>query len=90
METVMRARMMVERPDDMEMTLKVGMTMKEWDVLRDQLHRLRDMGEGNPTTSLIFAINQMMTVARKVFYADDIDAMKEVEFEAPVTANRKG
>ena len=34
---VVRARMMVEKPDEIEMTLKLTMTAKEWDELRVQL-----------------------------------------------------
>lgn len=36
----MKARFMIENPDEVEATLKITMTVKEWTELRDQLSEL--------------------------------------------------
>lgn len=60
-----KARMIVERPDDIEMTLKMTMTIKEWERLRDQLDT------SFPSWMLTSAINEMLSVARKTFYPSE-------------------
>ena len=73
----MRARMMVERPDDIEMTLKLTMPMSDWDKLRDQLN------QSYPGWRLSAAINQMMASARKVHRADEVDCFDECSTGEP-------
>ncbi len=64
---MMKARYMVERPDEIEMTAKLTMTMKEWDELRDQL------SSKWPSGRLSSVITEMIIDARKVFYATTPD-----------------
>lgn len=60
----MKTRFMLERPDDCEATLKITMTLKEWDQLRAQL------SHAWPSWKLSSAITDLLTQARKVFHAD--------------------
>ena len=62
---MVKARMMVERPDEIEMTLKLTMSMKEWDELREQLKL------SHPSSELVRAINVMLSNARKVYFAPE-------------------
>ena len=59
---MLRARMMVEQPDNIDMTLKLTMSIKEWCELRDQLN------SGYPSWRLSSAITSMLVDARQVFY----------------------
>jgi hypothetical protein len=66
----MKARFMIERPDEVEVTMKITMTAKEWCNLRDQL-------EGKwPSSRLSQAITHVLSEARKVYYAPDLDALE--------------
>lgn len=64
---MMKARYMVERPDEIEMTAKITMTAKEWDELRDQL------ANKWPASRLSSIITEMLADARRVFYATTPD-----------------
>ena len=33
----MQTRMMIENPDNIELTIKITMKTKEWDIIRNQL-----------------------------------------------------
>lgn len=66
-----RARMKVEKPEELVMTLTLTMSMKEWEDLRGQL------GQGYPTWRLTSAINNMLSAARKIYFAPDMDAFGE-------------
>lgn len=65
---MMSARMMVEKPEELEMTLKLTMPMKDWESLRDQLTR------AYPSWKLSGAITEMLARARKIYFAQDADA----------------
>lgn len=64
---MIKARMMVEEPEKMEMTLKLTMNMKEWDDLRNQLNT------AYPSWKLSMAITEMLVNARKIYFAKEID-----------------
>lgn len=64
----MKARFMVESPDNIEMTMKITMTIREWTELRDQLENKW------PSLRLSQAINSLIVDARKVYYAPETDA----------------
>ena len=63
----MRARFMFESPKEIEATMKVTMTMKEWEELRDQLV------EKWPSSRLSTCITNLLSAAQRVAY-DDKDA----------------
>jgi hypothetical protein len=65
---MMRARIMVENPDEIEMTLKLTMSIKDWCQLRD------DLSKAYPAWKLSHAITEMLSRARKVFHTPDVDA----------------
>lgn len=65
----MRARFLIESPDQVEATMKITMTVKEWTELRDQLASVW------PSSRLAQAINKVLSEARKSYYADDLDAL---------------
>ena len=65
----MRARFMIETPDEIEATMKITMTVKEWCEFRDQL------ANKWPSSRLSVAITQVLSEARKVYYAKDQDAL---------------
>ena len=64
----MKARFMIEQPDEVQATMKITMTVKEWCELRDQLQSKW------PSSRLSLAITQVLAEARKVYYAPEIDA----------------
>jgi|GEM_PF-5859864 len=63
----MKARFMIEEPREIECTMKITMSMKEWENLRDQLDSKW------PSSRLQSAIKQVLSEARKVYYATDKD-----------------
>ncbi len=65
----MKARFMIEKPDDIECTMKITMTVKEWVELRDQLNSKW------PSARLGQAITSVVTEARKTYYAPDKSAI---------------
>ena len=65
----MKARYMIESPGEVEATMKITMTMKEWEALRDQLSTVW------PSSRLATAITNLLADSRKVFYADDREAL---------------
>lgn len=66
-----RARMKVEEPEKISMTLTMTMSMKEWEELREHLTA------GYPAWKLTSAINNMLSAARKIYFAPDMDAFGE-------------
>jgi len=66
----MKARFMIESPDEMVATMKITMTVKEWGELRDQLESKW------PSSRLSCAITSVLIEARKVYYAPDIDPLR--------------
>lgn len=66
----MKARFMIESPDEMQATMKITMTVKEWTELRDQLQNKW------PASRLSTAITNVIIEARKVYYAPDMDALE--------------
>ena len=60
----MKARFMIESPDEINATMKITMTVKEWTELRDQLDNKW------PSWKLSSAISDVLSQARKVYYAD--------------------
>lgn len=65
----MKARFMIEHPEEIEATMKITMTVKEWGELRDQL------AQKWPSSRLFSAITNVLSEARKVYYAPDQDAL---------------
>lgn len=65
----MKARFMIEKPAEIECTMKITMSMKEWENLRDQLENKW------PSSRLQHAITHALSEARKVYYAPDQDAL---------------
>ena len=63
----MRARWNIENPDDMEATVKITMSVKEWKRLRDQLNNAW------PSSRLGSAIDKVVTEANKTYTATEID-----------------
>lgn len=59
----MKARFMVERPAEIEMTAKLTMTMAEWEDFREQLSNKW------PSSRLSSVITEMLSDARRVYYA---------------------
>lgn len=64
----MRARFMLENPEAVEATMKITMTVKEWEDLRDQL------ASKWPSSRLSSAITSMLMDARRVVYPQEKDA----------------
>ena len=60
----MRARFMFENPSDIEATMKITMSIKEWENLRDQL------AERWPSARLSMCITSLLSEARKVAYEE--------------------
>lgn len=60
----MQARFLIENPGEIKATMKITMTVKEWEELRDQL------ANKWPSSRLSQAITQVLCEARKVYYAD--------------------
>ena len=65
----MKARFMIENPDNIEATIKITMTVKEWVELRDQLEHKW------PSSRLSDAITSVVIEARKVYYAPEKDVL---------------
>ena len=63
----MKARLMVECPGEIEMTAKLTMKMDQWEQLRDQLESKW------PSSRLYSVITEMLTDARRVYYAKPDD-----------------
>lgn len=61
----MQARFMIEKPDDIQATMKITMSVKEWTAIRDQL------ADTWPSWQFSVAITQIISDARKVYYADE-------------------
>ena len=55
---------MIENPQEIEATLKLTMSIKEWEDLRDQLENKW------PSSRLSDYITDVITQARKVYYAE--------------------
>lgn len=64
----MKARFLIENPGAIEATMKITMTVKEWEELRDQL------ASKWPSSRLSQAITSVLIDARRVVYADEKDA----------------
>ncbi len=64
----MKVRFMIEEPQEIEATMKITMTVKEWEDLRDQL------ASKWPSSRLSTCITTLLCDARKVIYADEKDA----------------
>ena len=58
----MEARFMIENPQSVVCEMKIKMTVKEWEDLRDQLQK------SFPSWRLSNAITDLLAQARKVFY----------------------
>jgi hypothetical protein len=66
----MKARFLIENPDEVEFTLKLTMTAKEWDELRDQLQRAHGAVNTLPGRRLSLAITSALTSVRKAHYGE--------------------
>ena len=60
----MKARFLIEEPEKVEFTLKLTMTAKEWEQLRDQLQ------EKWPSARLSRAITSILTNVRATHYPE--------------------
>lgn len=58
----MKARYMLERPETIDATLKITMTVKEWEELRDQLNY------AHPSWRLSSIITNLLADARRTIY----------------------
>lgn len=65
----MKVRFMIENPQAIEATMKITMTVQEWEQLRDQLQ------QKYPSWKLSEAISSVITDARRVVYAPEKDAL---------------
>lgn len=65
----MRTRLCTEKPDDITFSLTVTATAKEFEQLRDQI---ADIGK-HPTTEFRYALNDVLTQARKIYWAREND-----------------
>ena len=63
----MECTLKCERPDEIEFTLRVTMTAKSWEKLREQLGK-SELQNSHPSWELIAKINDLLGQARKVFY----------------------
>lgn len=61
------ARFMIEKPEDIECTMKITMTVREWVALRDELK------SSYPSWKLSHAIDSLVTDARKTYYPPEGD-----------------
>lgn len=61
----MKARLMIENPDEVEATIKLTMSLKQWDELRSQLDNKF------PSLRLSMVITDLLSQGRRVFYAAD-------------------
>lgn len=59
-----QARFMIEKPDDVEATMKITMSVREWTELRDQL------ADKWPSSWMSGAITDLLSQARKVYYEE--------------------
>jgi hypothetical protein len=59
----MRMRFTIENPAEVECTIKITMTMGQWDTLRNQLETKW------PSSELSRAITHVLSEARKSYYA---------------------
>lgn len=62
---MMKTRLVIENPDQIEATIKITMTLKEWAEMRDQL------SGKHPSWQLSAAINDVLSQGRRVFYATE-------------------
>ena len=67
---MIKARMLVENPENVEVTLKLTLTIKEWGEIRDQLIT------AYPSWCLSSVIINVLSAIRKVHY-------EEKEFKSP-------
>ena len=61
----MKARFMIEAPQEVECTMKLTMSVKEWEDLRTQLE------DKWPSSRLSQGITQILSEVRKVYYAKE-------------------
>ncbi len=60
---------MIEEPQDIIATMKITMTVKEWEDLRDQLEKKW------PSSGLTNVINSLLLDARRVIYAPEKEGL---------------
>jgi hypothetical protein len=60
----MKARMKVEKPEDIEATITITMRLSEWEALRDQLVAKY------PSWKLSGVIDDLLSQGRKIFWSD--------------------
>lgn len=59
----MNARFMLEKPEEVQATMKITMTLRQWIDLREQLDQKW------PSAGLSQKITELVCEARKVFYS---------------------
>jgi hypothetical protein len=64
-----QAQFMIENPLEITATMKVTMTVKEWEELRDQLENKW------PASRLSLAITSLLSEARRVIYAEEKEVL---------------
>lgn len=64
----MIARFTIERPDEVEATIKFTMSIKEWGELLDQLN------SEWPSSGLSRGITNLLTQVKRVICSQDVDA----------------
>ena len=63
----MDARFMLEKPGEIQATMKITMSLKSWEELRDQLDKI-NISECYVAYELRNKINDLFSQARKIFY----------------------
>jgi len=63
----MKARYMLENPEEIQATMKITMPVHKWEELRDKLN------DRYPSWELSAAITRILCDARKVVYAPEVE-----------------
>ena len=67
---MMQTRLKCEKPDDIEFTVTITMTAKEWEKLRDQLDTMEKVAS-YPSNRLVYQITDLLAQARKIYWANE-------------------
>lgn len=68
----MRARMSIDKPDDVEVSMTITMSAKQWCALRDNLTVVTiDLPHYSAAYKLQCAITDLLAKVRKIVWAED-------------------
>jgi hypothetical protein len=65
----LRARMLIENPEDVVVELKVALTARDWAALRDQLHTCTP--KDGMARDFANTITNLLVPVRKIVWAED-------------------